>query len=443
MWGRRKGAAEPAVPQDTDLERHVVGGILLTGGADLDEILRVCQSDDIVGPLWRAAFEAIARRHADGRAVDAIAVARDVCDERGGAFDPLVEGDLIAAVEAAPMSHTIPALAQRLGELGLRRRAIQAAGEIAAGFYDLTRPVTEATEAINALYEDLDRRMAVRESGSIVDAHAELARNDAHGWPTGLDHLDGWLGGLVAGRTTVVSGPTGACKTWLITGLSLAAARATARTAIFTLEMSPHEMVVRLAANMGFGAAAFRLLKPEAQWADEDRAMYWEVGRQLSELPLAIFARQRTPVEIAAQIRTGGFDVAVIDYLQVMDWPSELDSEYEQMRYAGQWVFGLGRRSGCHMIAVSQLNTASVRLGKADPTAGLRGGGKTAEVADAILRLHPEEQGTMTLSVVKNRWGPDRNNGGQVEYRMDKQTGRLVPIDAAPTWRGRVAGGAA
>ncbi len=83
----------------------------------------------------------------------------------------------------------------------------------------------------------------------IASSTSTAQDQEALGVPTGFSDLDQLLGGLQKSDLIIVAGRPGMGKTSWLLSAALNAARAGARTAIFSMEMSNEQIVQRLVSS--------------------------------------------------------------------------------------------------------------------------------------------------------------------------------------------------
>ena len=139
--------------------------------------------------------------------------------------------------------------------------------------------------------------------------------------PSGFVDLDRLLGGLQKSDLIIVAGRPGMGKTSWLLSVALNAARARARVAIFSMEMSNEQIVQRLiSSETGISTQNLRLGKlDEREWT-----LFVEATGSLSNVRIFL---DDTPAQSPIQMRTKcrrlysehGLDLIIIDYLQLMN----------------------------------------------------------------------------------------------------------------------------
>lgn len=417
-------------PSDVERELALIGTAIADGASLVARVAGIVRAEDFTSPARVAAWAAIVEACATDARPDHLAVADAIVAhsdlDRKAALMMLADAERYLGWTAAPEAH-----ANRIAHLAARRRTIEKAGEIAARAWTDDVTPAELADAILTEFADLDRRSAAAEDTAFSTCLDALLEPRASGWTTGIERLDEWTGGLVAGRYYVVSGSSGVGKTWLMVAMAVAAAAAGARVLYISREMSKRDMFPRVGAAL-IGSQAFRLNRPVDQWSEEDHALALDIARRVHEMPgaLDVSDQRATLPEIGAAIRAGAFDVAALDYAQILDIPGD---DYEQMKALEAWLIGLCKSAGVAVVVGSQLNNAHVYGQQKDDTSGHLGGSRLNNGASADIRLQrvkgadgEDDPDRYTIALRKHRHGPDERAGMKATFRFDRETGRIV-----------------
>src|ERR671921_1960713 len=200
--------------------------------------------------------------------------------------------------------------------------------------YDVTeRRVSEDFAVLaDMLQPTLDEIEAVGASGGMMS-----------GVPTGFSDLDRLLNGLHPGQLIIVAGRPGLGKSTVSMDFARnAAIRSNCASAIFSLEMSKIEIVMRL-------------LSAEART---------KLARRMGEISEAPIFVDDTPsmnlMEIRAKARRlkqpHDLKLIVVDYLQLMTSPKRTESRQQEVADLSRGLKLLAKEVECPVIAVSQLN---------------------------------------------------------------------------------------
>lgn len=427
--------AEPEVPfdrtppQDVAAEQSVLGGMLLSKDAIAD-VIEIVRATDFYRPAHALVFEAILDLYGRGDPADPVTLTASLTDAgtigRVGGMAYL--HDLVHAVPTAANAGYYArivaerAVLRRLVEAGTRIVQLGYGAAAAAGrdvddvvdlaqqaVYDVTeRRVSEDFQSLaDVLQPTLDEIEAIGSQGGVMT-----------GVPTGFADLDGLLNGLHPGQLIVVAGRPGLGKS----AMSLDCARHAAirhglASAIFSLEMSKVEIVMRvLAAESRVPLQVLR----SGQLSDDDWTRLARRMGEISEAPLFLDdTPNMTLMEIRAKSRRlrqrHDLKLLVVDYLQLMTSPKRVESRQQEVSELSRGLKLLAKEIDCPVIAVAQLNRGpEQRNDKRPQLSDLRESGAIEQDSDVVILLHREDYydkespraGEADFIVAKHRNGP-------------------------------------
>jgi replicative DNA helicase len=237
-----------------------------------------------------------------------------------------------------------------------------------------------------------------------------------HGVPTGFTQLDSLTNGLHPGQMIIVAARPSIGKSTLALDIARSAAvRNMMTTAVFSLEMSAQEIMMRL-----LSAEASVPLKNIRTGKLED---YWDnlsaVTTQISSAPLYIDdSPNLTMLEIRAKARRlkqhHDLKLIVIDYIQLMTSGRKVESRQLEVSEFSRQIKLMAKELDIHVVAISQLNRGTEnRADKKPLLSDLRESGSLEQDADMVILLHRAdyydktiEPGEADLIVAKHRNGP-------------------------------------
>ncbi len=416
-------AESALLPHDTEAEETLLGSLLIDDHK-LPDVARILQPAHFFGPGRAAVFAAMIAVRQAGQAVDNVTVRSALENSTEPAPPTGWSAELTRLAERVPTAAHAVHYACIVRRKADQRRMIDAAGQIARLGHDGAADALDTARAILAAMDDDIERA---ESGDIHDALSDLLAPRPDGWSTGVGVLDQWLGdvGLVPGRVLTLTGKSGVGKTWLACMAAMSALDQGARVALFTLEMTRAEVLVRLAAPK-LGGRVFRLLRAESRWTDADRETFREMVALFDRRALSIFEAQTGVFDIAVKARAVSADVVIVDWYQQLDTRWAADQTADQVdRAHALALLDLAMRGKACVVVVSQLNKdGSMKYGawlNAYSAAHLTMA-NDVDAGDGVVVLRPE----------KNRWGPDSASGSEARFAMDKSRGVLTPLHAPP-----------
>jgi replicative DNA helicase len=196
-----------------------------------------------------------------------------------------------------------------------------------------------------------------------------------------------------------------------------AAIRNNCASAIFSLEMSKIEIVMRLLSAEA--RVPLHILR-SGQLSDDD---WTKLARRMGEISEAPIFVDDTPsmnlMEIRAKARRlkqrHDLKLIVVDYLQLMTSPKRTESRQQEVADLSRGLKLLAKEVECPVIAVSQLNRGpEQRTDKRPQLSDLRESGSIEQDADVVILLHRDDYydkespraGEADFIVAKHRNGP-------------------------------------
>ena len=188
-------------------------------------------------------------------------------------------------------------------------------------------------------------------------------------------------------------------------------------SAIFSLEMSKVEIVMRLLAAEA--RVPLHILR-SGQLSDDD---WTKLARRMGEISEAPLFVDDTPnmnlMEIRAKSRRlkqrHDLKLIVVDYLQLMTSPKRVESRQQEVAELSRGLKLLAKEVDCPVVAVSQLNRGpEQRTDKRPQLSDLRESGSIEQDADVVILLHRDDYydkespraGEADFIVAKHRNGP-------------------------------------
>ena len=432
-------------PQSIEAEQSVLGALLIDKDAVI-EVADILQPADFYrghhGTIYRAVLELYERREP----VDIVTVAEVL--ERESELEAAGGSAYLASLmNLTPTAVNAAHYARIVERKALLRNLIGAAGRIAAIGYDEGADVQESIDRAEAeLFAVSQKR---------VEAGFSRLRDLLHEAYDRLDYLHehkGEISGISSGYADLDALTTGFQKSDLIliaarpsigkTSLALnvaehAAVRDGRTVAVFSLEMSKEQLVLRLLSSV----ANIDGQKLRTGFLEEmDFARIAPAMNALSEAPVYI---DDTPNISTMQLRTkarrlqaeAGLDLLIVDYLQLMQ-ASSLSRDANRVQEVSEISRGLkalARELDIPVVALSQLSRQpEIRESKEPRLSDLRESGSLEQDSDLVLFLWREkERGAddtdhdgevVNLKLAKHRNGPT----GEIKLWFRKRQTRFV-----------------
>ncbi len=412
-------------PQNIEAEEAVLGGLLI----DSDTIIRVStvlKPGDFYREKNGWIFGAALALHERHEPIDFLTV----CDEleRKGQLDE-VGGPafLTGLINVVPTSIHIEHYATIVQRAAIRRRLIEAAGQIAALAYkeedDVDEVVDRAEQVVFAVSSARLSRSVVPLRSAVSDYYDRVEYLNKHkgqmiGLPTRFARLDEILGGMQRSDMIVLAARPSMGKTSLALNIAHTAARKFGqRVLAFSLEMASEQVVERLtSAEAGIDSQRLR----RGEIADDEWGRFITTTSNLSELAFFI---DDTPAISVLEMRTKarrlhaevGLDLIIVDYLQLMRGEGRHENRQQEVSAISRGIKALARELNIPILALSQLSRGvEARSDKRPILSDLRESGSIEQDADVVLFIYRDEvynenterRGIADILIAKHRHGP-------------------------------------
>ncbi len=364
------GGFDKSPPQDIAAEQSVLGGMLLSKDAIAD-VVEILKTHDFYRPVHATVFDTILDLYGRGEPADGVTVAAALADsgdlQRIGGVPYLH-----TLIESVPTAANASYYARIVSERAVLRRLVEAGTKIVQLGYGTGgmggRDVDDIVDlAQQAVYDVTEKRvsedfavLADMLQPTLDEIEAVGATNGMMtGVPTGFSDLDRLLNGLHPGQLIIVAGRPGLGKSTASMDFARnAAIRSNCASAIFSLEMSKIEIVMRLLSAEA--RVPLHVLR-SGQLSDDD---WTKLARRMGEISEAPIFVDDTPsmnlMEIRAKARRlkqrHDLKLIVVDYLQLMTSPKRTESRQQEVADLSRGLKLLAKEVECPVIAVSQLN---------------------------------------------------------------------------------------
>lgn len=389
-------------PHSVEAEEAVLGSVLLNSDS-LFEVASFLQPDDffIVRNSW--VWEAILRLQERNEQIDYVTVVEELRQQ--GRLDDIGGAAYITyLINHTPASIYAEAYGRIVERAAIRRRLLSAASEIAQLAHEEGADINEVIDrAESSLFAVTERRLrkevvpiniAISEYYDRIE-HLYEHRGEPLGVPSGFVDLDRLLGGLQKSDLVIVAGRPGMGKTSWLLSAALNAARARARVAIFSMEMSNEQIVQRLiSSETGISTQNLRLGKLD----DREWTLFVEATGSLSSVRIFL---DDTPAQSPIQMRTKcrrlysehGLDLVIIDYLQLMNsGTGRVENRVQEISFISRQLKQLARELNVPVLAAAQLSRAvEQRQDKRPQLSDLRESGSIEQDADVVMFIYRDD----------------------------------------------------
>lgn len=225
----------------------------------------------------------------------------------------------------------------------------------------------------------------------------------------GFAKLDDLLGGLEGGDMIVIGARPAVGKSAFVTQITSNLSYQGKRIGFYNLEMQEKQVYERFVVSQsGIGLTRLRRAK---KFLGDERERFDKANEVLEKKDnIVITTGSKSVSEIRSESRHMGYDIIIIDYLQLL----KPDKEYRGNRYAevgaiSKAIKSLAMEMNIPIIALSQLNRVSEARDTKEPTmAELREAGDIEQDASVIIlmwNLSNEDKSKKGCKVEKQRQG--------------------------------------
>ena len=410
-------------PQNVEAEQSVLGGILIENDA-INKVVEILTPEDFYRDAHRRIYNALINLSVRDEPADLITLTNelrkiDQLDGAGGA------SYIASLIDSVPTAANIEYYARIVKEKSILRQLIQTSTEIITESYqdrsDVESFLDEAERSIFQISENRVRpsfypiRDIVKQSFKTLERLYEK-KELITGVPSGFKELDQMTAGFQPSDLIIVAGRPSMGKTaFCLNVAQYAAIEKRTPVAIFSLEMSKEQLVIRLLCSEAHveGTRLRTGFLSEGDWPRLTIA-----AGNLSEAPIFIDDTAALSVlELRAKARRlkadQGLGMVIIDYLQLMRGRARAESRQQEISEISRSLKAVAKELSIPVIAVSQLSRKTEeRTGMRPQLSDLRESGAIEQDADLILFLYRDE--------VYNR-SEDNPNRGKAEMIIGKQ----------------------
>ena len=389
-------------PQALEVEEAVLGAMLIEPSA-VDTALEELSASCFYDPRHRMIFEAMTELVNEHMSVDIITTSTKLRDKGNleAVGGPVALAGLSEKVGAA--AH-IEYYVRILKQKSIQRDLITAAYEILKQSYDDSVKVDDLidqaqTKIYNAIQNS--QKKELQDIGSVInEAMKEIEANQdksgLNGVPSGYQSLDRVTRGWQKSDLIILAARPSVGKTAFALNLARNAAVDYHRpVAVFSLEMSALQLVMRLMTTES-GLPADKLkggskLEPwEWQQLETKLAALTKAPLYIDDTPSIPLMEFRT--KIKRLVKYKGVQLVIVDYLQLIQGPTELRGMREQEVAAiSRTLKATAKELNVPIIALSQLSRDAVKRqgsnGKPQ-LSDLRESGSIEQDADMVIFIH-------------------------------------------------------
>lgn len=389
-------------PQALDVEEAVLGSMLLEPNC-VDEALENLSEGCFYSDRNRLIFLAIQSLRNANAPIDIITVAdklrqQDKLEAVGG---PSVLAELSGKIGSAAY---IESYVRILQQKAIQRDLITAAHDILSNAYDDQVSVDELIDkAQSEVYEATQsvEKKSVQTIGSVISQALERIQEMQNieglsGVPSGFPTLDKITNGWQPSDLIILAARPSVGKTAFSLNLARnAAVDHNIPVAFFSLEMSSIQLATRLMTTES-GLSADKI-KGGAKLQNDEWNLLEQSLKKLSNAPLYVDETPGLPVmefrsKVKNLVKQKKVRLVIVDYLQLMQGPSETKGAREQEVAAiSRLLKATAKELNIPIIALSQLSRQAVQRqgGGGKPVlSDLRESGSIEQDADMVIFIH-------------------------------------------------------
>ncbi len=389
-------------PQALEVEEAVLGAMLIEPSA-VDTALEELSASCFYDPRHRMIFEAMTELVNEHMSVDIITTSTKLRDKGNleAVGGPVALAGLSEKVGAA--AH-IEYYVRILKQKSIQRDLITASYEILKQSYDDSVKVDDLIDqAQSKIYNAIQnsQKKELQDIGSVInEAMKEIENNQnssgLNGVPSGYQSLDRVTRGWQRSDLIILAARPSVGKTAFALNLARnAAVDYNMPVAVFSLEMSALQLVMRLMTTES-GLPADKLkggskLEPwEWQQLETKLAALSKAPLYIDDTPSIPLMEFRT--KIKRLVKSKGVRLVIVDYLQLIQGPTELRGMREQEVAAiSRTLKATAKELNVPIIALSQLSRDAVKRqgsnGKPQ-LSDLRESGSIEQDADMVIFIH-------------------------------------------------------
>ncbi len=414
-------------PQNLEAEQAVLGSILLKDKS-FGTVLEILKSNDFYRDAHKIIFETMLDLFELNEPQDLLTITnllndRNQLESVGGA------GYLATLTSIVPVTANIAAYAKIVRQKSILRNLIEVNTDIAARCYeeqgDIDILIDEAEQAIFDIAGSKGGKSFTHIKQVVPGAFQMVEqlykrKELITGVPTGYKVLDKMTAGLQPSDLIILAARPSMGKTSFAMNIAQHAALVEKTgVAVFSLEMSKEQLVMRLLSSVGrIDSQRIRTGKLH----DEDWPKLTRAVGMLSEAPIFIDDQPGISVlDMRAKVRrlAAQHDIGliVVDYLQLMTGRSSSENRTQEISEISRSLKAVAKEHNVPVIALSQLNRGlESRTDKRPMMSDLRESGAIEQDADIIMFIYRDEvynkaednpnRGISEIIIGKQRNGP-------------------------------------
>lgn len=393
-------------------EQNVIGSLLLDKNC-MDEIYNVLSVDmftsELLGRMYLEFQRGYDNRYDVNPAVIVQKLSGDVFQEQ------LIIDEIKNCTVNTTTSATVKSYADVIVNEYKARRLDNILGAIKVSPNDVNGQIGRIITDLEALQDG--KGAASKALPDIVRENKDkyFIDNEAEKTYIGFSKLDDLLGGLEGGDMIVIGARPAVGKSAFVTQITSNLAERGKKVGFYNLEMQEKQVYERFVVSQS--CISLTRLRRAKKFLGDEKERFEKANEVLEKRDnIVITTGSKSVSEIRSESRHMGYDIIIIDYLQLL----KPDKEYRGNRYAevgaiSKAIKALAMELNIPIIALSQLNRVSEARDTKEPTmAELREAGDIEQDASVIILMWNLSQDDKS------------KKGCKVEKQRQGQTGSIV-----------------
>lgn len=390
----------PSPPNDTELEKIVLGAILLDFKA-LNRVDGILTPKKFYDPRNEAVMQSVLKLKNENQPIDILTVTQQLRKDNqlNAAGGPIYISELTSRVASTANLET---WALALTEMYLKREIGKISLKLAQSAYSPENDPFDLYNQFSAELTDLIRDNIKGQSSHVSNVTPETSQSiearektGVSGIPSGIRAIDSVLGGHQKSDLVYVAARPGMGKTSFAISVLLNMAQQGKPVAFFSLEMSRVQIVFRMASILS-GLNAEMLAKHRLD--RESKVKYYQIVDKINALPIYIDDNAALTVhDLKTRVRTlrekYKIEAVFIDYVQLIAAAKSKTANREQEVSAiSRGLKLIAKENDLPIIALAQLSRSlETRSDKRPMLSDLRDSGSLEQDADVVAFLYRQD----------------------------------------------------
>ena len=387
-------------------EQNVIGSLLLDKSC-MDEIYNMLSADMFTSELLGRMYLEFQKGYDNRYDVNPAVIVQKICCDNFPEF--MITDEIKNCTLITQTSATVKGYAEVIVNEYKARRLDNILGAIKVSNNDVSGQIGRIIASLEELQDGKSATSKTLSEIAKENKGKYFADNESEKIYIDLSELDDLLGGLEGGDMIVIGARPAVGKSAFVTQITSNLAEHGKKVGFYNLEMQEKQVYERfVVSHSGIGLTRLRRAKKFLGDEKERFDMANEVLEKKDNI--VITTGSKAVSEIRSESRHMGYDIIIIDYLQLL----KADKEYRGNRYAevgaiSKAIKALAMELNIPIIALSQLNRVSESRDTKEPTmAELREAGDIEQDASVIIlmwNLSSEDKSKKGCKVEKQRQG--------------------------------------